>query len=58
MEKQSIMRLVTVTNLFCMGIYGMEGIYEKNGKLICLCGDYSILCVNGGFGLWIYLFKF
>ncbi len=32
MEKQSIMRLVTVTSLFCMGKFGMEGIYEKIGK--------------------------
>ncbi len=32
MKKQSIMRLVTVTNLFYMEKIGMEGIYEKTGK--------------------------
>lgn len=29
MKKQSIMRLVAVTNLFYMGKNGMEDIYEK-----------------------------
>ncbi len=32
MEKQSIMRLVAVANLFHMGENGLEDIYEKIGE--------------------------